>query len=329
MYFPNSPTPEPFFRNSLDERPQSTYPRNSLMHDLDHWTRHRFFRERPSNPVVELPAIWRPQLGACCPTKRPAPEYPKRSQSAIKAGLHWRTSFIGPLNSKIVKLAYMLTNVSLVCIRSISGVAAGSYVLSDSIVGTGFYDFFDWHTQPDPAPGRIEYVDQQTAKSLNLTYADGNTFVLRPKASSMLDPAGLDRKSVKILSRRPIPTMLLSSTSDTCLWAVGITWPAVWETDESNWPNEGEVDILEGANPETQNTHQQRHGCGVKLSPASYGPAFNQIGGGWYVVEGTTESIKVWFWSRDNTRTPLDVKNGSSTLNTDNYGIPAASFPNT
>ena len=33
-------------------------------------------------------------------------------------------------------------------------------------------------------------------------------------------------------------------------------------------------------------------------SSNSYGPAFNRAGGGWYAIERTSESIKIWFWSR-------------------------------
>jgi len=34
---------------------------------------------------------------------------------------------------------------------------------------------------------------------------------------------------------------------------VGRTWPAIWETKESNWPAGGEVDILEGVNDQGPN----------------------------------------------------------------------------
>lgn len=41
------------------------------------------------------------------------------------------------------------------------------------------------------------------------------------------------------------------------------TWPAAWETLESDWPNSGEVDIVEGVNNETpnQSTLHTSAGC--------------------------------------------------------------------
>ena len=50
--------------------------------------------------------------------------------------------------------------------------------------------------------------------------------------------------------------------------------------------------------------------------PNSYGPSFNNIGGGFYAMERTSTSIKVWFWPR-NGPVPSDVQNGASNVNTD------------
>ncbi len=61
-------------------------------------------------------------------------------------------------------------------------------------------------------------------------------------------------------------------------------------------------------------------GCGVQApTPPSYGPAFNNAGGGWYAVERTDTFIKVWFWNREVPGTPGDVANGAGSVNTDNW----------
>lgn len=54
----------------------------------------------------------------------------------------------------------------------------------------------------------------------------------------------------------------------------------------------------------------------------SYGPIFNQNGGGWYAVERTDSYIKVWFWSRTSFRVPRDILRGERVVNTQNWVSP-------
>ena len=51
----------------------------------------------------------------------------------------------------------------------------------------------------------------------------------------------------------------------------------------------------------------------------SFGPSFNSAGGGWYAMERTDSFIKVWFWTRNAGNVPSDVKNGATTVDTDNW----------
>ena len=49
-----------------------------------------------------------------------------------------------------------------------------------------------------------------------------------------------------------------------------------------------------------------------------------------YAMERTTTFIKVWFWPRQASDVPSDVRNGNSgSINTDAWGTPTAYFPNT
>jgi len=72
-------------------------------------------------------------------------------------------------------------------------------------------------------------------------------------------------------------------------------------------------------------------GCGVTAPDVvSYGPPFNSNGGGWYALERTEDFLKVWFWPRNNLKSPpLDVSLGTFFVDTDFWGTPVANFPNT
>lgn len=88
------------------------------------------------------------------------------------------------------------------------------------------------------------------------------------------------------------------------------TWPALWLTDPSNWPEHGEIDVVEATNAGTFGSQSTLHtskgcsmgvkrkesgsvantdcyyeandytGCGVKGAESTYGPEFNSNGGG-------------------------------------------------
>ncbi|KAJ3553250.1 hypothetical protein NM688_g3716 [Phlebia brevispora] len=268
-----------------------------------------------------------------------------------------------------------------------AGVHAASYTLSDNYVGSDFLTAFQHQAIPDPTNGRVlvflftvtalafmksiicrNYVDQATALSLNLTYASGDTLIMRADDTTVLSPSGPGRNSVRIQSNKAYTTHV--AVFDVRHMPQGCsTWPAAWETDGNDWPNGGEVDIvrpsimllplIEGINDQTPNTMtlhtgavcsmpatrtmtgtptgndcdvntDGNSGCGVQAPVAdSYGPPFNAISGGWYAMERTETFIQVFFWPRNAGNVPSDVSSGSNNIDTDNWGEPTALFPNT
>ena len=61
-------------------------------------------------------------------------------------------------------------------------------------------------------------------------------------------------------------------------------------------------------------------GCGVDNNKANnYGADFNSAGGGWYAMERTDSFINVYFWSRDDSSVPSDLKSGASSVDTSNW----------
>jgi len=234
---------------------------------------------------------------------------------------------------------------------------AATYRLSDNVVGSKLYSSFTFENISDPTNGRVNYVDQATAIANNLSYTCDDSIVLRADHTTVLDPAGPGRNSVRVKSvatyTKHVLILDVRHIPQGCA-----TWPAAWETEEANWPNGGELDIIEGANgqgPDGISIHtgpgctipasgdqtgtlratdcnaldNGGAGCGFSVEDAnSYGAPFNSNGGGWYAMERTDTFIKVWFWPR-NGCPPFDVLADSIYVNTDTWGTPAANFPNT
>ncbi|KAI0790474.1 laminarinase [Abortiporus biennis] len=246
---------------------------------------------------------------------------------------------------------------SLLALAVPAQVFGKAYSQTDSHTGTGFLKSFAHEAIADPTHGRVNYVDQTTALAQNLTYANGDTFIIRADFKTKLSASGPGRNSVRLQSNKQYSNHVAVFNIRHMPQGCG-TWPAVWEVG-ADWPNQGEVDILEGVNdvsPNQATLHTSsgctmpasrsqtgtstgnncdtaatnNAGCGVQATASnSYGPAFNSAGGGWYAVERTDTFIKVWFWSRNAGNVPSDVKNGATSVNTDNWGTPFAYFPNT
>jgi len=229
------------------------------------------------------------------------------------------------------------------------------YHATDSWVGSQFYDGFQFFNQGDPTHGRVNYIDQATAQNLNLTHATSSSFVMAADSTTVLDPNGPGRNAIRIQSNNQYSTHVV--VLDLAHMPEGCgTWPAFWETG-ANWPSNGEVDIIEGVNDESPNltslhtspgcgqpasgrtmkgtpggldcsaADNGNQGCGVSGdSPASFGPQFNQAGGGWYAMERTSSTITVWFWGRNDPNVPSEVSQPGSALTPANWGTPTATF---
>ncbi|KAG6336431.1 hypothetical protein ID866_2674, partial [Astraeus odoratus] len=245
--------------------------------------------------------------------------------------------------------------------------AGAVYTVCDTIEGHGFYDAFNFEAIADPTHGRVNYVDCTTAKKLGLTVATSNSFILRADDKTILSPNGPGRNSVRIRSNKAYTTHVaifdVNHMPEGCGLAASddvFLAKAIWETFEADWPDSGEVDIVEGVNnigPNQAHLHtgpncsipetidqlgtvlttncdaavNYNSGCGSSFNyaPKSFGPEFNQAGGGWFAVERTNEHISVWYWGRQDWSTPIDVRIGSYVIDTSRWGTPSAYFPNT
>ncbi|KAE8154191.1 concanavalin A-like lectin/glucanase domain-containing protein [Aspergillus avenaceus] len=229
-----------------------------------------------------------------------------------------------------------------------------NYDLVDTYSGTRFFDRFDYYSGEDPTFGFVQYVNQTTAASLNLTYATDESVVLKVDMSNQNASNG--RQSVRLESKTTYDNGLFIFDVLRAPYGCG-TWPALWLTDPNNWPDNGEIDIIETTNlaPEgnavtlhttkgcsmkakrkqtgdavytsCENGTNYNAGCGVQGPPPTSGKPFNDNGGGVYAVELRDAGIRAWMFPRDSI--PNDISDAKSTPDPSTWGTALADFPNT
>ena len=239
--------------------------------------------------------------------------------------------------------------------RGFPGAATQEYQLDTEYSGNSFFDGFNFFSAADPTHGFTDYVSRSDAQNLGLI-STGNSAVIRvdstnqyPVPSSEIsysDVDGVGRKSVRIESSKSWTYGLIiadikhmpSADHDGCG-----TWPAFWTLGSGQWPYNGEIDIIEGANDQTE-TFSAGHtanqckitpqgsgqlnydncnlfttspfggstnptGCTVTAKvPNNYGAGFNANNGGVYAMEWTSNQIKTYFFPRGSI--PSDISSG-------------------
>lgn len=96
------------------------------------------------------------------------------------------------------------------------------YSISDTYIGRNWLSGFEHQAIADPTHGRVKfvvcflphqsnpltplpacsYVDESTALSQNLTYTSDDTIIMRADYTTVLDPSGPGRNSVRIQSKK-------------------------------------------------------------------------------------------------------------------------------
>lgn len=132
-------------------------------------------------------------------------------------------------------------------------------------------------------------------------------------------------------------------------------WPALWLTDSANWPDHGEIDVLESINQGTAGNAMTLHtsgscsmavkrqqtgssnqddcdhsvnknaGCGVTQPASTFGPTLNSAGGAVVAVEWRAAGIRMWQFARS--AVPADI--GGKKPNPAAWGTATADFPST
>lgn len=224
------------------------------------------------------------------------------------------------------------------------------YQLIDKWTNINFFDNVDFFTGADPTNGFVKYVDRSYALAHNMISTGKDANILMKVNNYSLAPNG--RESVRVSSKRKIGHGLV--LVDMLHLPIGCgSWPSIWFYGP-NWPNNGEVDIIEGINDSqynqinlhttpgcdfagiaqnqtyvmrntncTSNGGDDAFGCASMGPDGSFGPKINEQKGGVYAFQFEKDYIRIWIWPREEI--PVDVLRGIP--NPSNWGIPVSHFP--
>jgi hypothetical protein len=121
----------------------------------------------------------------------------------------------------------------------------GPYELVEYQHGHEFLQYYDFYVGADSlgSAGHNSYVSQHRAQELNIIQVDRQDNVI---LSSAPTAQGM-RESIRLHGKRRFNRGLFVLDVNHVPAGCGV-WPAFWLTDEDNWPNHGEIDIVEGVN---------------------------------------------------------------------------------
>lgn len=268
----------------------------------------------------------------------------------------------------MIGVAFVLILVIVIAASVVATRRGGSYPdytrlnyrLAETYSGQDFFQNFNYFTGFDPTQGFVHYVPEPQAQQLNLTYASPSSAILRVDTSVTPESepnASTGRFSVRITSKNTYGLNNLF-IFDVKHMPVGCgTWPALWLSDPDNWPDNGEIDVIEQVNAVSPDAYNQmtlhttpncdmdterkqsgktlstscvnstndNEGCAVDAGAGTYGSQFNANGGGILAVELRSAGIRMWQWVRGEVPTDISAGNPDPSA----WGEASADFPNT
>ncbi|KAE9550050.1 hypothetical protein FO519_006751 [Halicephalobus sp. NKZ332] len=231
-------------------------------------------------------------------------------------------------------------------------VTYAAYNLVDNYLPGDFATKFNFFTDDDPTHGYVNYVDQSTAESSQLFKVQNGKLYMGVDYTNIA--SGRGRNAVRIFTKAKYTRGLFILDLDHMPDNQCGSWPAFW-AHGPHWPNNGEIDIIEGVNTQVGNlmtlhtgpncsiinTHDftghivwrdcyvnatvqpADSGCNIKSDLAqTFGTGLNAVGGGVYAMEWTNEAIRVWFFSRSSI--PSDIASGNPDPNS--WDLPLSKF---
>ncbi|KAJ9653636.1 hypothetical protein H2198_007187, partial [Neophaeococcomyces mojaviensis] len=146
--------------------------------------------------------------------------------------------------------------------------SAAAYTLKDDYNNANFFSMFDFFTDADPTQGYVDYVSQSAAQSASLINTANNQIYMGVDSTSVA--SGRGRKSVRLTSKATYNHGLIVLDLEHMPGSICGVWPAFW-TVGPNWPNSGEIDIIEGVNGQSHNAMTLHTGPGCSIAASGGG----------------------------------------------------------
>ncbi|RXW23623.1 hypothetical protein EST38_g2236 [Candolleomyces aberdarensis] len=235
-----------------------------------------------------------------------------------------------------------------------------AYVPLRQYEGSTFFDGWAYYGNVDNTTwGNVTYLDRADATSKRLTYVNdaGNAIVQVDNTTTLVRNADVvNRDSIRLTSLDSYGMGSLIVMDALHIPYGCSVWPAFWTYGiEKEWPEAGEIDIIEAINdmernqvalhtipgcskadtlPQSGRTLETdcstNRGCIVAESkPNSFGPGFSEAGGGVYALLLEPTSINVWFFSRADIPSNIASASRTSSLDIESWGTPTAAYPPT
>ncbi|KAL9637972.1 MAG: hypothetical protein Q9164_001853, partial [Protoblastenia rupestris] len=242
-------------------------------------------------------------------------------------------------------LAARLFAIALLIHLGIAG-----YVLTEDFSQDTFFGNFTPFTETDPTNGFVKYVGYDTASEGKIIGSTSNFRDASYLGVNYNEATSTGRPSMRISSNKKFNHGLFIIDLSHMPASTCGSWPAFWLLGSGTWPENGEIDIIEGVHmePKNQMTAHTSEGCSISKSgysgvaettscgpsddnkgcaikskdSESFGTGFNTRGGGVYATEWTSQAISIWFWPRSSI--PADIHGGKPNPST--WGTPAARF---
>jgi len=147
-------------------------------------------------------------------------------------------------------MAYLILWINLLLKFLFLGFTNGQYSLIADYEGANFFTHWNFFTANDPTHGYVNYVPQSQAQSENLINTNNGKIYIGCDDTNVA--SGRGRDSVRICTKNTWLYGLFVLDLNNMPTGCG-TWPAWWLVGP-NWPNGGEIDIIEGVNTNTQDT---------------------------------------------------------------------------